>query len=106
MSSSSVFLCVCARAYVKRDIYLSKKTYIYVEPLRLVLAADGGLRYGVATISTLLKMIGLFCRISSVFQGSFAKETYNLNEPTNCSHPILWGLEVLLASCVKASDTA
>ena len=44
--------------------------------------------YGVATISRLLKIIGLFCRISSLLQGSFAKETYNLKEPTNHSHPI------------------
>jgi len=27
------------------------------------------------------KIIGLFCRISSLLQGSFAKETYNLEEP-------------------------
>ena len=44
--------------------------------------------YGVATISRLLKIIGLFCRISSLLQGSFAKETCNLKEPTNRSHHI------------------
>jgi len=33
-------------------------------------------RYGVATISRLLKITGLFCRISSFLQGSFAKELY------------------------------
>jgi len=32
----------------------------------------------VATISRLLKIIGLFCRISSLLQGSFAKATCNL----------------------------
>jgi len=42
--------------------------------------------YGVATISRLLKMIGLFCRISSFLQVSFAKENYNFKEPTNRSH--------------------
>ena len=31
---------------------------------------------------------GLFCRISSILWGSFAKETYNLIDPTNQSHPI------------------
>ena len=41
--------------------------------------------YGVATISRLLKFIGLFYRI---LQGSFAKETYKFKEPTNRSHPI------------------
>jgi len=43
--------------------------------------------YGVATISRLLKNIGLFCRISSLLLGSFAKETYIFKEPTNSSHP-------------------
>ena len=33
-------------------------------------------RYGVATISRLLKIISLFCRISSLLWGSFTKETY------------------------------
>jgi len=47
------------------------------------------LRYGVATISRLLEIMGLSCRISSLLQGSFAKETYNFKEPTNRSHPIL-----------------
>jgi len=46
-------------------------------------------RYRVATISRLLKIIGLFCRISSLLQGSFAKETYNFKEPTHRSHPIV-----------------
>jgi len=45
--------------------------------------------YGVATISRLLKMIGLFCRILSLLLGSFAKETYNFKEPTNRSHQIV-----------------
>jgi len=44
--------------------------------------------YGVATISRLLKIIGLFCRISSLLLGSFAKETYYFKEPTSRSHPI------------------
>ena len=48
--------------------------------------------YGVATISRLLKIIGLLCRLSSLLQGSFAKETYNFKEPTNRSHSIVVGL--------------
>jgi len=52
--------------------------------------------YGVATISRLLQIIGPFCRISSLLQGSFAKETYHFKEPTNRSDPIFvlfydWG---------------
>jgi len=34
------------------------------------------------------KNIGLFCRISSLLEGSFARETYNLIDPTDRSHPI------------------
>jgi len=45
--------------------------------------------HGVATISRLLKIIRLFCRISSLLQSSFAKETYNLKEPTNRGHPMI-----------------
>jgi len=41
----------------------------------------------VATISRLLKVIGLLRRISSILQVSFAKETYNFMEPTSRSHP-------------------
>jgi len=41
-----------------------------------------------AIVSRLLKITGLFCRISTVLQGSFAKETCNFKGPTNRSHPI------------------
>ena len=39
--------------------------------------------------SRLLRNMSLFCRISSLLQSSFAKETYNFQEPKNCSHPII-----------------
>ena len=45
-------------------------------------------RYGVATMSRPLKIICLFCRISSLLYASFAKETCIFKEPTNRSHPI------------------
>jgi len=44
--------------------------------------------YGIATISRLLQIIGLFCRISYLSWSSFAKETYDFMEPTTFSHPI------------------
>jgi len=47
--------------------------------------------YGVASISRIDKIIGLFCRIASLLWGSFAKETYNFIDPTNISHPIVCG---------------
>jgi len=34
------------------------------------------------------QMISLFCRISFLLQGSFAKESYDFKDPTNRSHPI------------------
>jgi len=44
--------------------------------------------YGVATISSLLKIKCRLCRLSSLLWGSFAKQTYNFKEPTNRNHPI------------------
>ena len=45
--------------------------------------------YGVATISRLLKIIGLFCKRAIYTRQYSAKEPCNLKEPTNQSHPIL-----------------
>jgi len=42
----------------------------------------------VATISRLLKIIGLFCKRAVQKRLYSAEETYNLKEPTNRSHPI------------------
>jgi len=47
---------------------------------------DSGI--GVATVSRIDEMIGLFCRMQSLLKGSFAKETYNVIDPTDRSHPI------------------
>jgi len=50
--------------------------------------------YGVATVSRIDKLRGLFCRILSLVYGSFAKETCNFVDPTTQSHPIkpTWNL--------------
>ena len=45
-------------------------------------------RYGVATVSRIDSIIGLFCRTASLLSVSFAKETCNFIDPTQCSHPI------------------
>jgi len=58
-------------------------------------------------ISRLLKITGLFCRLSSLLYGSFAKETYNFKEPTNGSHPIIHTVVsgcVLFALCCSHSN--
>ena len=41
-----------------------------------------------ATISRLLRMIGLFCKRALLKRRYSSKENYNLKEPTNRSHPI------------------
>ena len=49
--------------------------------------------YGVATISRLLKIIGLFCKRALWKRVYSAKETYNFNELTDRSHPtpyVIW----------------
>jgi len=43
----------------------------------------------VATVSSIDQIVGLFHRIASHLQASFAKEKYNFIDPTNCSHPIV-----------------
>ena len=45
---------------------------------------------GVPMTSRLLKIIGLFRRISFLLYGSFPKETCNFKEATNRSHPICY----------------
>jgi len=45
--------------------------------------------YVVATISRLLKIIGLFCKRALYKRRYSAKETYNFKKPTNRSHPIV-----------------
>jgi len=45
-------------------------------------------RYGVATMSRLLKIIGVFCKRALQKRLYSAKETYSFKEPTNHSHPI------------------
>ena len=59
-------------------VYIYKTTNILK---RIIMVLRG------ATISRLLTIIGLFCRIQSLSWGSFAKETYDFKEPTNRSHP-------------------
>jgi len=45
--------------------------------------------YVVATVSRIDKITGFFCRILSLLYGSFAKETYNLIDFANRSHPMI-----------------
>ena len=58
-----------------------------------------------ATISRLLKNIGLFCRMSSLLWGSFAKETYNFKEPTHIVIMIPEYLNQLVSNRLSRIDT-
>ena len=46
-------------------------------------------QYGVATISRLLEIIGLFCKRALYKRLYSAKETWNFEEPTYRSYPIV-----------------
>jgi len=72
----------------KRPRELGHRMLFENEVMTLQMQRAMGCSYGVATIGSVLKIICLFCRISSLLWGSFAKETYDLKEPTNRSHPI------------------
>ena len=70
--------------------------------------------YGVATISRLLKIIGLFCKNPLQKRRYSAKETYTFKEPTTFSHPIvahthtqseLWALLRCVRAVVLVCDT-
>ena len=48
---------------------------------------ENDIEYG-ATVSRINEIFCPFCRISSLLQGCFAKETCNFKEPTSHSHRI------------------
>jgi len=58
--------------------------------------------YGVATISRLLKIIGLFCKRALSKRLNSAKETHNLKEPTNRSHPIVCIVLQVITFCCRS----
>ena len=78
--------------YTQINAYVFICTYIYIYICVYMYVSNvnthsnvSQILYGVAMISRLDR---LFCRISSILYGSFAKETYNFKEPINRSHPI------------------
>jgi len=56
--------------------------------------------YGVATISRLLKIIGLFCKRALQKRRYSAKKTYHFKEATTRSHPILTYCLACVCMCV------
>ena len=88
--------CTCmqvsfAKEPYKRDCILQKRYVVLIDGASAPLCTcTAKCTYGVPTVSSIDQIIGLFCRISSLLQVSFAKETYNFIDPTNQSLPIGW----------------
>jgi len=76
------YACVCVCVYMSSMSVCVYLCHLWVENIH---ASDW---YGVATISRLLKIIGLFCKRALWKRRYSADENYNLKEPTNRSHPI------------------
>jgi len=57
------FVCAMTRSYVCHDPLKCDVTHAYLQPIPNVTASNN---YGVATVSRIDKIIGLFCRISSL----------------------------------------
>ena len=97
-------VCVKAQAWVLCDWVERLVVERKEERASLRLHAEES-RYGVATISRLLKIIGLFCKRDLLKRRHSAKEMYNFMEPTNRSHPILQILRQLLSQWYIAVHT-
>jgi len=67
---------------------LLQKRHIFLEGL-LIVATSSISCHGVATISRLFEMIGLFCKRALLLRRYSARETYDFKEPTNRSHPMI-----------------
>ena len=77
--------------YVRRLIHVCDTTYAYgthhttrSAPCDMTYPP----KYGVASISRLIKIIALFCKRALWKRRFSAKETYNFKEPSNRSHPL------------------
>ena len=75
-------------------VFQNVRTFVYRKYLNQTRVSDNSRHYEEATISWLLKTMGLFCKISSLLKGSFVKETFNFKEHTNRSHPIVEGHKI------------
>jgi len=79
---------LCLTHNHERSIYLCISSRWNASPTGYSAIRDSKQRYGVATISRLLKIISLVCKRALWKRLYSAKGTYNFKEPTNCSHPI------------------
>jgi len=86
LSDIDVCVCVCVRVCVCVPVCAWCQHYLCVFEWRSPIPVTTLTWYGVATISRLIKIIGLFCKRALWKKRYSAKETYNFGEPTNHSH--------------------
>jgi len=77
LSALSTSVCKRVMSHTNESCHISVKSHRFE------------IKYGVATTSRLLKIIGLFCKRALPKRLYSAKETYNFKKTTNRSHPIL-----------------
>ena len=79
-----IYLCICVYKLYRR---IKESCLIGMRQAHM---KDSRLKsqYGVYTMSTLAKMIGLLCKRALQKRLYSAKETYKLKEPINRYHPI------------------
>ena len=83
-----IHMCDMTHPHIRRDLFVRETCRARICDMPPSCMWHDLSMYGVATVSRIDWIIGLFCRISSLLQGSFAKETYHFIDPTNWSHPI------------------
>jgi len=80
-----ILMCECVYIYTQSHM----STHTHTTHMCVVCVCVVRSTYGVASISRLLEIIGLFCKRAQLKRLYSAKETYILKEPTHRSHPIL-----------------
>jgi len=77
---------VCIHIHICVYMYICFAAVSFREKLQD--SSGGGNEYGVATVSRIDKIIGLFCKRALYKRQYSAEETYNLVDPTDRNHPI------------------
>jgi len=75
--------------YIICCLYIVTLYIVYILYTLYIVCNTGNTGMGWLRLVSSLKISGLFYRIYSLLWGSVTKETYNLMEPTNRSHPII-----------------
>ena len=83
-------VCTYMYMYVCTFPFVTKvHTYMYIY-VHVNIFMNIPFAYGVATISRIDQITGLFCKRALEKRGYSAIENYDFKEPTNRSHPVLW----------------